>query len=120
MNQIKTENRSIGQKLGKTSDATEQQKEIYRSRKETLSTYKQIIQGLESANQFVGEGVKTDVIFYQNLEDLSLRLNELIAAKQAGNTGLDNKINAVLDELLRTQAISKDNYNTLYKIIFKK
>lgn len=118
LNQIKTENRSIGQKLGKSTSVSEQDKIVYSSRKETLSIYKQIIQGLEGAKQFVGEGV--DVIFYQNVEDLSMRLKELIAAKKAGNTGLDNRINAVLDELLRIQAISKDNYDQLYKLIFIK
>jgi hypothetical protein len=116
LNQIKTENRSIGQKLGKSYDATEKEKVIYRSWKETLGTYKQKIQGLEGAKQFVGEGV--DVIFYPSVEDLCMRLAEFDAAKQAGNTGLDNRIISVLDELLRTQAISKDFYDELYKVIF--
>jgi hypothetical protein len=116
LNKIKTENRSIGQKLGKGSDATDKEKEIYRSWKETLSTYKQKIQGLEGAKQFVGKGV--DVIFYPSIDDLCMKLAEFDAAKQAGNTGLDNRINSVLDELLRTQAISKDVYDDLYKIIF--
>ena len=116
LNKIKTENRSIGQKLGKSYDATEKEKVIYRSWKETLGTYKQKIQGLEGAKQFVGEGV--DVIFYPSVEDLCMRLAEFDAAKQAGNTGLDNRIISVLDELLRTQAISKDFYDELYKIIF--
>ena len=116
LNQIKTENRSIGQKLGKSYDATEKEKVIYRSWKETLGTYKLKIQGLEGAKQFVGEGV--DVIFYPSVEDLCMRLAEFDAAKQAGNTGLDNRIISVLDELLRTQAISKDVYDELYKIIF--
>jgi len=116
LTKIKTENRSIGQNLGKGSDATDKEKEIYRSWKETLSTYKQKIQGLEGAKQFVGEGV--DVIFYPSIDDLCMKLAEFDAAKQAGNTGLDNRINSVLDELLRTQAISKDVYDDLYKIIF--
>jgi len=116
LNQIKTENRSIGQKLGKSYDATEKEKVIYRSWKETLGTYKLKIQGLEGAKQFVGEGV--DVIFYPSVEDLCMRLTEFDAAKQAGNTGLDNRIISVLDELLRTQAVSKDVYDELYKIIF--
>ena len=116
LNKIKSENRSIGQKLGKASDISAQEKEIYRSWKETLGNYKQKIQGLEGAKQFVGQGV--DVIFYPNVEDLCMRLAEFDAAKQAGNTGLDNRIISVLDELLRTQAISKDVYDELYKIIF--
>jgi hypothetical protein len=115
LNQVKTENRSLGQKLGKGSDATEKEKVLYRSWKETLGTYRQKIQGLEGAKQFVGEGV--DVIFYPSVEDLCMRLAEYDAGKQAGNTGLDNRIISVLDELLRTQAISKDVYDNLYKII---
>jgi hypothetical protein len=71
---------------------------------------------------FVGEGIETaggiDVIFYPSIEDLCLKLAEFDAAKQAGNTGIDNRINSVLDELLRTQAISKDVYDNLYKNIF--
>ena len=62
--------------------------------------------------------MRTDVIFYPSVEDLCMRLTELDAARQAGNTGLDNRIISVLDELLRTQAISKDVYDDLYKIIF--
>jgi hypothetical protein len=116
LNKIKTVNRSIGQKLGKSYDATEKEKVIYRSWKETLGNYKQKIQGLEGAKQFVGQGV--DVIFYPSIEDLCLKLAEFDAAKQAGNTGIDNRINSVLDELLRTQAISKDVYDALYKNIF--
>ena len=128
---IKTENRRIGQKLGKMSDATAEEKEVYKSWKKTLEIYRQKIQGLESAKQFVGkgargppsalrahEGAAPDVIFYPNVDDLCTRLAELYAAKQAGNTGLDNVINSILDELLRTQAISKEEYNNLYKLIF--
>jgi hypothetical protein len=116
LNKIKSVNRSIGQKLGKASDIPAQEKEIYISWKETLGNYKQKIQGLEGAKQFVGQGV--DVIFYPSIEDLCLKLAEFDAAKQAGNTGIDNRINSVLDELLRTQAISKDVYDNLYKNIF--
>jgi len=115
---IKSQNRSIGQKLGRGSDATEEEKIIYKSWKKTLVLYRQKIHGLEGAKQFVGKGLKTDVIFYASDEDLCSRLSELDAAKRAGNTGLDDRINSVLDELLRTRAISKDEYDALYKLIF--
>jgi hypothetical protein len=115
---IKSQNRRIGQKLGRGSDATEEEKIIFKSWKKTLVLYRQKIHGLEGAKQFVGKGVKTDVIFYANDEDLCSRLSELDAAKRAGNTGLDDRINSVLDELLRTRAISKDEYDALYKLIF--
>jgi hypothetical protein len=118
ISKIKSQNRRIGQKLGRGSDATEEQKQIYKSWKKTLELYRQKIHGLEGAKQFVGKGVRTDVIFYPSVEDLCSRLTELDAAKRAGNTGLDDRINSVLDELLRTRAISKDEYDALYKLIF--
>jgi hypothetical protein len=113
---IKTENRRIGQKLGKGSDASPEEKEIYKSWRKTLENYRQKIQGLEGAKQFVGKGI--DVIFYPNVEDLCSTLTQLDAAKRAGNTGLDERINSVLDELLRTGAVTKNEYDALHKIIF--
>ena len=132
---IKTENRRIGQKLGKGSDATTEEKEVFKSWKKTLENYRQKIQGLEGAKQFVGRGAAPpstverslmkarrqslpDVIYYASVEDLCSTLTQLDAAKQAGNTGLDNRINSVLDELLRTGAVTKNEYDSLYKIIF--
>jgi hypothetical protein len=58
------------------------------------------------------------VIYYASVDDLCSKLSELCAAKQAGNNGLDNRINSILDELLRVHAISKDEFNCLYKNIF--
>ena len=120
LDKIKTENRSIGQKLGRSSDVKENERQIYESRKKTLGVYKQKIQGMEGAKQFIGKGLKTksDVIFYANVDDLCLRLAELHAAKKAGNNGLDNTINSILDELLKVGAITKDEYDVLYKSIF--
>jgi hypothetical protein len=116
---IKTENRRIGQKLGRGSDATEQEKEKYESYKKTLKIYRQKIEGLEGAKQFVGKGLKkSDVLFYSSVDDLCTRLLQLYSAKQAGNTGLDNIINSILDELSKVNAISKDEYDNLYKSIF--
>jgi hypothetical protein len=131
---IKTENRRIGQKLGKGSDATTEEKEVFKSWKKTLESYRQKIQGLEGAKQFVGRGAALaelppeallgaqlsvpDVIFYASVEDLCSILTKLDAAKQAGNTGLDNRIISVLDELLRTGSVTKNDYDSLYKNIF--
>jgi len=127
---IKTENRSIGQKLGKGpvgQKVEAKEKEVYRSQKKTLDIYKQMIDGLEGAKQFVSTPKKTgkgcraggsDVIYYPNVEELCIRLQNLIAAKQAGNNGVDNSINSILDELLRVHAIDKNEYNNLYKNIF--
>ena len=120
LDKIKTENRKIGQKLGKSSDVKENERQIYASRKKTLEVYRQKIQALEGAKQFIGKGLKTkcDVTFYANVNDLCLRLAELHAAKKAGNNGLDNIINSILDELLKVGAVTKDEYDVLYKSIF--
>ena len=100
---------------------------MYHSRKETLKTYKEIIEGLQGARQFVstpkkkGKGLKNkidDAIYYSSVEDLCTKLAELHAAKQAGNTGLDNKINSILDELLKIKAINKNDYDALYSRFF--
>jgi hypothetical protein len=45
-------------------------------------------------------------------------LIELLTAKKAGNTGLDNTIVSVLDELFDKKWISKDDYDNLFKNIF--
>ena len=127
---IKTENRSIGQKLGRGpvgQKVDAKQKEVYQSQKKTLEMYKQILDDLEGAKQFVstpkkaGKGLKgqTDAIYYPSIDDLCVKLAQLDAAKQAGNTGVDNNINSILDELLRVRAIDKDGYNNLYKNIFQ-
>src|SRR5271157_1233755 len=127
LEKIKTENRSIGQKLGKKTLLKNPELKVYQSRKETLKSYQQIIEGLQGAEQFVstpkkrGKGLKNkivDAIYYPSIDDLCAKLIELNAAKQAGNTGLDNNINSILDELLRVQAIDKTEYNNLYKNIF--
>src|SRR5271157_2380303 len=127
LEKIKTENRSIGQKLGKNTKLKPKELKVCESQKETLKTYQVIIEGLRGAKQFVstpkkrGKGLKNktvDVIYYPSVDDLCENLTQLYAAKQAGNTGLDNNINSILDELLRVKAIDKTIYNNLYKNIF--
>ena len=73
---------------------------------------------LEAAVQASKSGHGLDMILYKDVDDLCQRLSLLVAGKQAGNTGLDNGINSILDELLRTESISKDEYNNLYSKIF--
>jgi len=48
------------------------------------------------------------VQFYNDPNQLVERLQLLMASKRAGNTGVDDEIFAILDELMRTGAISKD------------
>ena len=58
------------------------------------------------------------VLYYSSVDDLCRVLALLHAAKQAGNNGLNNNINSILDELLRINAIDKNEYNDVYKAIF--
>jgi hypothetical protein len=128
LDMIKTENRKIGQLLGEKSKLSQAEKGIHQSRNKTLVTYRDIIKGLEGAKQFVstpkkGKGrVSTqryDAIYYSSVDDLCQKLSELIAAKSAGHTGLNNQINTILDELLKIKAVDKKQYDTLYKSIFQ-
>jgi len=122
--------------------ATPAEKEMYKSQRETLLLYKNKIEGLKGAKQFIvskktGEGlhkhklvkqkrgrgrpkIKPDLIVYNNPDDLAIKLKEYILAKEAGNTGLDNYINEMLDELLEKKCINKDGYDSIFKNIFGK
>ena len=117
-------NRSLGQYLGTTSKKTEKEKEMYQSQKQTLQLYETRIKALAESKQFEvkqGEGIKTrklvklkrgkgrpktypDVIYYKKPDELIEKLSVYCAGKQAGNTGLDNYINSILDELLETKS----------------
>ena len=135
LDKIKTYNKSIGQFLGngpsskKISNAKKVQLE---SQKDTLKKYRDRLKNTESAKSLVapaktgksGKGVPEankaihEISFYSSVDDLCNRLALLCAAKQAGNTGLNNNINSILDELLRISAIDKNEYNHLYSNIF--
>jgi len=133
---IKLKNQEIGQYLGKASKKEEREKIVYESQKQTLKKYKNIIKNLQGAEPFVtktGKGVRNlcklkrargrpkkhpDVIVCNSVDELVYKLREFITAKEAGNTGLDNYIISILDELLRIKAISKDYYDNVHKNIF--
>jgi hypothetical protein len=138
LKKIETENRSIGQHLGAKSKKTTGEKEVLESQKITLERYRELIKALKGAEKFIkksGEGLRKpkpfkvkrgrgrpkmypDTILYNNSEDLYNKLIELITAKEAGNTGLDNTIISALDELLNKKWISKDVYDGLFKKYF--
>jgi len=61
---------------------------------------------------------KNDVIFYRNARELGERLVFLVSAKKAGNNGVENEINAIMDELLRIRVLTKKRYDSLYKEVF--
>ena len=131
---ISKANRSLGQYLGTSSTKTEKEKEVFQSQKQTLQIYEKKIKALAESRQFEvkkGEGVRKkrlvklkrgrsrpkknpDVIYYKKPDQLIEKLSEYLAGKQAGNTGLDNYINPILDELLEIKAISKDDYDQIF------
>ena len=132
LDKIKTYNKSIGQFLGigisskKISNAKKVQLE---SQRDTLKKYRDRLENTGSAKSLVaptktgiyGKGVPKaahEISFYSSVDDLCNRLALLCAAKQAGNNGLNNNINSILDELLRINAIDKNEYNHLYSNIF--
>ena len=132
LDKIKTYNKSIGQFLGigisskKISNAKKVQLE---SQRDTLKKYRDRLENTESAKSLVaptktgkyGKGVPNaahEISFYSSVDDLCNRLALLCAAKQAGNNGLNNNINSILDELLRINAIDQNEYNHLYSNIF--
>jgi len=139
---IKSLNRSLGQLTGITGEKkrTSAEREVYKSQKQTLSIYERKLKKLQGVDEFIektGEGLRKrkhklckqkrgkgrpkihpDTIVYNTPKDLVQKLYELIIAKEAGNTGLDNSINSILDELLNIGAINKNDYDILLKNIF--
>ena len=135
LRKINKKNRSLGQYLGSSSKKTEKEKEMYQSQKQTLQIYEKRINALAESKQFEvkkGEGIKPkklvklkrdkgrpkkhpDVIYYKKPDELIEKLGKYCAGKQAGNTGLDNYINSILDELLETEVISKEDYDKIFK-----
>src|SRR6266536_189510 len=108
--------RSLGQYLGRNSKKTPEEKEIFKSQQETLKIYRKLIKAIKETEIFTGQGLRRrklcklkrgrgrprkypDTIVYNNPNELCDKLSELVTAKEAGNTGLDNSINSILDEL---------------------
>ena len=137
LNKVKTHNKSIGQYLGigpSSKSISKDAKAALESQKNTLKKYKTLIENTESAKKLIGTrktdkktgtGVNSntmpavhEISFYSSVDDLCNRLALLCAAKQAGNNGLNNNINSILDELLRINAVDKNEYNHLYSNIF--
>ena len=128
LDSIKTHNRAIGQKLGKgtaSKKITAGEKSQLESQRATLKKYNDILENTEAGKKLLvshksdktGSGIH-EISYYSSADDLCSKLALLHAAKQAGNNGLNNNINSILDELLRIKAIDKNEYNDLYKAIF--
>src|SRR3989454_11023894 len=62
LKRIGKENRTIGQYLGKASKQSDKEKDMFKSQKETLAKYKEIIQDIKRSKQYIvekeGEGLK--------------------------------------------------------------
>jgi len=137
----KSKRSSIGAHLGKTgkSKLSDKEIQILQSQKTTLQKYKDLIKYARIATENFqvtkksGTGLalckpkrnkgrprtRPDPIVYNNPDDLIQKLHEHLIAKEAGNTGLDNIIISMLDELLRIKVINKDAYDNIYKNYFK-
>lgn len=138
---VKSKRHSIGAQLGKVGKQplSEKERQVFESRKATLEKYKDLIKYAQIAterfqvNKKSGTGfavckpkrnrgrprTRPDPIVYNNPDDLVQKLHEHLVAKEAGNTGLDNAIVSMLDELLRIKAINKDFYDNIYINYFK-
>ena len=82
---------------------------------QAIETFKKLIQlsglpvhGRRNKKSKLVQGSGTSVQYYNNPDALVERLQLLLASRTAGNTGVDNEISAILDELLRSGAISKE------------
>src|SRR5207245_3828548 len=127
----------VDQYLGAKSKHSDKEKTGFKSQQETLAKYKEAIVDIKRSEKYIkGEGLKKlklckqkrgkgrpkiypDTVVYKNADDLIMKLNELVIAKEAGNTGVDNTIISILDVILENKWISKDNYdikNIFYNI----
>jgi len=138
---IKKENASLGQYLSEVTKAgkktSEKEKEMYKLRKDTLDKYRTILTDTKAGHRYKVKSSKSgqgmcnsvknkkskfgvDLIICSSTEELCQELQRYCAAKAAGNTGVDNHINAILDRLLKEKRVDMDEYNNLYKNIFQK
>ena len=133
---VKFHNKSIGQYLGigpASKGISKDSKKTLESQRTTLLKYRSLLENTESAKKLMstrktdkktGTGVTNipsavhEISFYSSVDDLCNRLALLCAANDAGNNGLNNNINSILDKLLRISAIDKNKYNHLYSNIF--
>ena len=126
LGEVKTHNKSIGQYLGtgpSSKRISKNAKISLEAQRATLKKYKASIENAESAKKLIsarktdeksGTGVNSntgalhEISFYSSVDDLCNRLALLCTAKEAGNNGLNNNINSILNELLRINAVDKN------------
>jgi len=124
---ITSENKSavyhLGEKSSLKSKKSDVDKELIQSQKKTLEKYKEsLVTAKKSIKKFVlskgGKGLGSSTIYYSNPNELVDKFVLLDAAKQAGNTGVDNDLNSILDELLKIGCIDKTTFDKFYRNIF--
>ena len=120
--------KSIAQYLGKGAPGKKmdaRQRKFFESKHATLRKYQGILESSEAVKRHLikpkttrlGLG-KTNVIFYNDSNELTDKPLELNTTKQVGNTGVNNDINAILDKLLKIECIDKTIYDKMFKNIF--
>ena len=112
---IKTLNKSLGLYLGigaASKKISKESKARMESQRDTLKNYKDRLKQTESANKLLAsskteksrKGVPEankaihEISFYSSVDNLCNRLALICASEQAGNTGLNNNMNSILDE----------------------
>jgi len=121
--------RSLRQRKGSKKSIREGTSDMYKSQYTTLKKYiSKLEHHKESMKDIVpsktGKGLKNkkklgvDLIICSNPADMYVELRKFCAAKTAGNSGVDNHINTILDKLLESNAIDIDDYDELNKKIF--
>ena len=139
LDKIKTLNRKHGQYLGggKASKKDQKERDILESHKVTLQKYKETMEDQMTNRKYKsGEGLRKrslyklkrgrgrpkqypDTKIVTNADEIMDDLEMLLASKSAGNTGVDNEINSALDALRKYKVINNDQYQIMYKNIFK-
>lgn len=133
LNKIEHYNRSMGQYLSHKytpkDEIAKQKVDGYKLLQPVLVKYKQAVLDLQRGEKYAGKGLKKRVIqkrprgrpkgrqtiYYQTPEDLVYKLDEYITSKDSGNTGLDDIIIDILDELLSIKVINKLDYDKIFK-----
>ena len=139
LQEIQTHNRRIGQFLGGKSKKTPAEKNRYELQQKTLEKYKSILTKTKAGSELLGEGLQKKkrgklvrpkrgrgrpkgdqtIVYYNDADDLVHKLKKYIEARIAGNTGVNNTIVDILDELLDIKAISKQYYDDIFKNNFQ-
>lgn len=79
-----------------------------------LKTFKKLMELADIGSKQSAAAAVGGAIYYNDPNDLVDRLQLLVASQEAGNTGVNNDISDIIDELLKKAYISKDVAIKLY------